>query len=63
MSLKLLVNTKDIWEAFTEEMDAKISRVHTQMEQASTPEELYRLQGQVFALRRLKRLRDEVNGR
>jgi len=62
MSIKLLVNTKEIWEAFVEEMDTKIERVHVQMEQATTPEEFYRLQGHVACLRRLKRLRDEVNG-
>ena len=62
MSLKLLVNNKDIWEAFLEEMDTKIERVHTQMEQTTAPEDFYRLQGHAACLRRLKRLRDEVNG-
>ena len=62
MSIKLLVNTKEIWEAFLEEMDEKIERVHVQMEQATTPEDFYRLQGHVTCLRRLKILRDEVNG-
>ena len=62
MSLKLLVNNKDIWEAFLEEMDDKIERVHTQMEQVNTQEDFYRLQGHAACLRRLKRLRDEVNG-
>ena len=62
MSIKLLVNTKEIWEAFLEEMDEKIERVHVQMEQATNPEDFYRLQGHVACLRRLKRLRDEVNG-
>ena len=62
MSIKLLVNTKEIWEAFIEEMDEKIERVHVQMEQATNPEDFYRLQGHVACLRRLKRLRDEVNG-
>ena len=62
MSLKLLVNNKDIWESFLEEMDERIEKVHVQMEQAPTPEIFYRLQGQAFALRRLKTLRDQVNG-
>jgi len=62
MSLKLLVNNKDIWDAFLEEMDDKIERVHVQMEQTVSPEDFYRLQGHVACLRRLKRLRDEVNG-
>ena len=62
MSIKLLVNNKEIWQAFLEEMDTKLERVHVQMEQANTQEELYRLQGHAACLRRLKRLRDEVNG-
>ena len=62
MSLKLLVNNKDIWESFVEEMDSKIERIHVQMEQATSPDDFYRLQGHVACLRRLKRLRDEVNG-
>lgn len=62
MSLKLLVNNKDIWVSFVEELDARIAQVHVQMEQATTPEVLYRLQGQAHALRRLKTLRDQVNG-
>ena len=62
MSLKLLVTNKDIWEAFLEELDSKIERVHVQMEQATTPEYFYRLPGHATCLRRLKKLRDEVNG-
>lgn len=62
MSLKLLVNNKDIWVSFVEELDERINQVHVQMEQAATPEILYRLQGQAHALRRLKTLRDKVNG-
>ena len=63
MSLKLLVNNKDIWESFLEEIDVRLKQVHVQMEQAATPEILYRLQGQAQCLRRLKTLRDQVNGR
>lgn len=62
MSLKLLVNNKDIWEAFLEELDVKIEQVHVQMEQATSLEDFYRLQGQAACLRRLKKLRDQVNG-
>jgi hypothetical protein len=32
------------------------------MEQASKLEDMYRLQGQAFALRKLKQLREYVNG-
>lgn len=62
MSIKLLVNNKDIWESFLEEVEERIQTAHKQLEQASSTEELYRLQGEVRALRRLEYLRDKVNG-
>lgn len=62
MSLKLLVNNKEIWDAFNREIDERISSSHRQMEQAQTSEELFRQQGHVAALRKLKQLRDKVNG-
>ena len=62
MSIKLLVNNKDIWESFLEEVKDRIQTVHKQLEQTSETEELYRLQGEVRALRRLEYLRDKVNG-
>lgn len=63
MSLKLLVNNKDLWDSFVKEMDAKLNRIHIQMEQSTAIEDVYRLQGHADCLRRLKRLRDEVNGK
>lgn len=62
MSIKLLVNNKDIWEAFLEEVEDRVQTVHKQLEQANTTEEIYRLQGEARALRRLEYLRDKVNG-
>ena len=62
MSLKLLVNTKDIWDALLEELEERIQFSHKQLEQAQDEKELYRLQGDVRTLRRLKQLRDKVNG-
>lgn len=62
MSLKLLVNTKDIWDALLEELEERIQFTHKQLEQAQDEKELYRLQGDVRTLRRLKQLRDKVNG-
>jgi hypothetical protein len=63
MSLKLLVNNKDIWDSFVEELDSKLNRIHIQIEQSTAIEDVYRLQGHAACLRRLKRLRDEVNGK
>lgn len=57
----MLVNQKEIWDSFQEELDLRITSVHTKMEQTTKPEELWRCQGEIFALRRLKQLRDQVN--
>lgn len=62
MSIKLVVNTKDSWESLVEVFDDKIAKLQVSLEQATSIEEVYRLQGSISALRRLKYLRDEVNG-
>ena len=62
MSLKKLVNDKQIWDAFIEELDERISSTHRSMENISDTAELYRHQGAIKALRQLKYLRDKVNG-
>jgi len=61
-NLKPLVNDKVLWDSFLEEGDKRISEVHRVMEQSTRAEDLYRLQGQAFALRKIKQLRDQVNG-
>ena len=61
MSLKLIVNNKDTWDAMLEELDSRIAFSHKQMEQRAELEELYRLQGEIRALRSLTQLRDKVN--
>jgi len=43
-------------------MDKRLSDVHRMMEQASDSESLYRLQGQASAFRKLKQLREYING-
>jgi len=62
MSLKTFVNNKAEWDAFTEELEARISIAHRNLEQASTSIEMHRAQGTVLALRQLKYLRDKING-
>ena len=62
MKLKLLVNNTEIWNSFNDELDRRLNHVHIQMEQTIKQEDLFRLQGEAKALRRLKFLRDEVNG-
>jgi len=61
-NLKPLVNDKVLWDSFLEEVDKRISEVHRVMEQSTRAEDMYRLQGQAFALRKMKQLRDQVNG-
>lgn len=62
MNLKPFVNNKDLWVAFNEELDKRIDVAHKGLEQAEG-EELYRYQGDVRTLKKLKQLRDYVNGR
>jgi hypothetical protein len=62
MNLKPLVNNNEIWNSFNEELDRRLNYIHLQMEQTIKQEDLYRLQGEDKSLRRLKLLRDEVNG-
>jgi len=61
-NLKPLVNDKPLWDSFCQEIDRRISEVHRVMEQSNEVDVMYRLQGQAFALRKMKQLRDQVNG-
>lgn len=62
MSLKAFVNNKKEWDAFCEEIDLWIADQHRRLEQADNSIQIHRAQGAVEALRRLKYLRDKVNG-
>lgn len=62
MSLKSFVNNKQEWDSFLEYIEVAVSKVHKRLEQSSTMEELFRAQGEINALKRLKSMRDEVNG-
>jgi len=62
MSLKRIVNDKEVWDAFIEELEDRISANHRSMENLSDTAEIYRHQGAIKALRQLKYLRDYVNG-
>ena len=50
------------WEAFSNYVDAVIEMQQKALEQADDNIMMYRSQGAIAALRRLKTLRDEVNG-
>ena len=62
MSLKKLVNDKGIWDALVEELDERISNAHKTLESLTDTSDIYRCQGHIQALRKLKYLRDVVNG-
>jgi hypothetical protein len=62
MSLKRIVNDKEVWDAFLEELEDRISANHRSIESLSDTAEIYRHQGAIKALRQLKYLRDYVNG-
>tara|TARA_R110000868_G_scaffold4017_1_gene24607 strand:+ start:659 stop:880 length:222 start_codon:yes stop_codon:yes gene_type:complete len=62
IALKKIVNDKSIWVAFNKTLDDKINQVHVRMEQVQGEADIYRCQGEIAALRKLKYLRDEING-
>jgi len=62
IALKKIVNDKSVWVAFNKTIDDKINQVHVRMEQVQGEADIYRCQGEVAALRKLKYLRDEING-
>lgn len=62
MNLKQLVNDKSLWDNFVEYLDDAIAKNHTALEQSDNHVVIHRLQGAIGALRRLKYLREEMNG-
>ena len=61
-TLKKLANDKPLWDSFIEYLDSKIHNAHIRMEQSKDVESIYKMQGEIAAMRRLKLLREEVNG-
>ena len=61
MSLKKLVNDKELYEEFLKHVYDLIYLQHKQMEQATEPVIFYRAQGAITILRKLKLLREQVN--
>jgi hypothetical protein len=59
--LKQIVNTKPVWDSFLEYLDETITLVHKRLEQEVDVEKIYRAQGEIAALRRLKYMRNEFN--
>ena len=61
MSLKLLVNISEAWNAFEAELDERIQASYRMFSQTEDSNVIYRMQGQVHALQALKQLRLKVN--
>ncbi len=55
------VNHKDQWEHFNNYLDYLIDDQHRIMEQADNAIVIHRAQGATMLLRKLKKLKDEVN--
>ena len=60
--LKKLVDNKRLLDSFNNYVDYLIANQHKAMEQADTNVLLYRTQGAISVLRKLKYLREEVIG-
>jgi len=56
------VNNKHLYDDFLEELDGRIENSRKNLEQATTQEEMFRCQGDIRTLRKLKTLREKVNG-
>ncbi len=61
-ALNDLVNRKQKWDAFNYILDNHISFHQKTLEQSNDEKELFKAQGAISALRKLKYLKEEVNG-
>lgn len=61
MSLKGLVNNKELYDAFIADRKSELAKVHDRMEVAEAVE-VIKLQGEARNLRRDLRLRERING-
>ena len=62
MSLKSFVNNRAEWDAFCDYLDEEITVCQRRLEQSDDSISVYRAHGQIMALRRIKYLRDKING-
>lgn len=61
ITLRKLTTDKELWDAFVEYIDDAIEKQHKTLEQATEVSMMYKLQGSIACLRRMKYLRDELN--
>lgn len=63
MSLKAMINNKESWDQFCDYLDQEIAKHNRSLETLTDTVEIYRAQGSVNALRKLKYMRDILNGK
>lgn len=63
MSLKAMINNKESWDQFCDYLDQEIAKYNRSLETLTDTVEIYRAQGSVNALRKLKYMRDILNGK
>ena len=61
-NLKPFVNSPELYNPFLEEIGERIIMSQIALEQSREPDEMFRLQGEIRALRSLMSLRDKING-
>ena len=61
-NLKPFVNDPELYNTFLAEVDERIIFSQIALEQTREPDEMFRLQGEIRALRSIGRLREKVNG-
>jgi len=61
-TLKPFVNNPEFYTPYIEEIAERIAFTHVALEQSRELDEIYRLQGEIRALRSLLKLRDKING-
>ena len=61
ITLRKLTTDKELWDAFVEYIDDAIEKQHKTLEQATEVSMMYKLQGSIACLRRMKYLKDELN--
>jgi len=59
--LKPMASTPIQWQAFEEMLDYYIGIQQKSLEQSTEPVEIYRAQGAVMSLKKLKKLKEEIH--
>jgi hypothetical protein len=58
-----MVNNKESWDQFCDYLDEEIEKYNRSLENLNDTVAIYRMQGSIGALRKLKYMRDVLNGK